>query len=206
MPLTAEQAALAGEHVGLAVYLARRLYRSCAAVRRLGFDQAVSAAQLGLLKAAGRYDPARGLPFYALASVCIRHAILNAAHQWCRGPQPLSLDQPDEDGRTIGESIVADQAGGLEDAADLTAALGRLTAKQREVICARLAGSAIKALAGQLGVTGAAVRSREAWAYRTLRRVLGVTAACRMAVRVCKRVPGHLVASDAVPCSGKGTL
>jgi RNA polymerase sigma factor (sigma-70 family) len=171
MPLSDEQAALAGENLGLAVFIARRLHRSCAAVRRLGLDQAISAAQLGLLQAAGRYDPARGLPFSALASVSVRRAILRAVALWCRGPQPRSLDVCDDAGRSWYE-ILADRADGQSCAADVRDVIDRLPEHQRCVVTRRLQGASLAEIARETGLTKQAVNARERAAYRALRRVL----------------------------------
>lgn len=75
--LTAEQQALAAKWIGLAYQFANAMHRRAPWLDR---DDLCGAAGLGLCRAAGRWDPARGVAFSSYA----KRAILNAlqAERW----------------------------------------------------------------------------------------------------------------------------
>lgn len=65
----------------LAYHIARKLYRSLRCVRRLGIEEARSAALFGLVKASRGFDPTRGNGFSTYAYASIQHSILAEANQ-----------------------------------------------------------------------------------------------------------------------------
>lgn len=71
----------------------------------IDFEELQSAAYLGLVEAASRYDDTMGVTFQTFAYQRIWGAIIDHLRQF--GLQPLSLDTCDEDGNTLGEMIEA---------------------------------------------------------------------------------------------------
>lgn len=78
-PLDDERRALVEAHLRLAFWAARRM-RRFAAERRLSEDALESAAMLGLVRAAARWEPSRG-KFTTFAGTVIRHLILHEAER-----------------------------------------------------------------------------------------------------------------------------
>ncbi len=73
-PLTPEQQQLAADNLGIARNRAKH-YSRWAGVRNLQQSDLESAAMYGLVRAARRFDPSRGVPFVAFASTSISGAI-----------------------------------------------------------------------------------------------------------------------------------
>src|SRR4051795_587109 len=57
--------------------------------RHADIDELVQAGMLGLVEAARRFDPARGVPFEAWASLRIRGAVLDAVRSLDAAPRSL---------------------------------------------------------------------------------------------------------------------
>jgi RNA polymerase primary sigma factor len=68
------------EHIALVKWWAGRYCR-----REQDFEDAVQAGTIGLLRAAERFDPTRGVAFSTFASLCIRRELLH----WAKRVQPL---------------------------------------------------------------------------------------------------------------------
>ena len=95
-PLPAERATLAARNLGFVTWIARD-YRHCG----VAFEDLVAEGYLGLLEAARRFDPERGIKFTTYAAWWIRKVILSAldAAPVVRRPptdarRTLSLDAP----------------------------------------------------------------------------------------------------------------
>ena len=85
------QSTLAAEELALRC---RTLVRACARPYFLAgaeFDDLLQEGMLGLLHAAAAYDPARGVPFRAFASLCIRRRLIDVVrHAGSAGSRLLS--------------------------------------------------------------------------------------------------------------------
>src|SRR5215213_5952 len=117
-------AALAEEHVTLVGRLVRQM--SGGLPRSVDNDELVRAASLGLVEAAHRWDPSRGVPFEAFALRRMRGAVLDAlrAADWApRSVRALSRRVDEAEGR------LAVTLGRAPDDAELAVALG-LTARE----------------------------------------------------------------------------
>lgn len=86
-PLTAEQQALAAAHVGFASEIAARVARKCPRAA----EEVECAAYYGLVRAAQKFRPARGVLFATFATIVIRGAVIDAA----RRALPLGYNRPD---------------------------------------------------------------------------------------------------------------
>jgi DNA-directed RNA polymerase specialized sigma subunit len=172
-PLTIEQQLLAAGNLGLVVHVARRLVGAVASVRRLGLDQAISAGQVGLCRAAAAFDRSRGRPFAPLAGVCIARAIRAAAARWCRGGVAVSLDAPagDDEGPLVDQVAAPAVSDGVE-VADL---VDQLPTHLQVVVRGRLEGKSASEIAARVGITAAGIRLRERAALNLLRRASGVS-------------------------------
>lgn len=80
--------------------------------RRIDLDEIKSAAYMGLVQAAGRYDADRGVPFTTFAYPRIVGAILDYARE-LRGE--VSLDAEDSDGGSLKDTVVARPDGDAEE-------------------------------------------------------------------------------------------
>jgi RNA polymerase sigma factor (sigma-70 family) len=84
-PLDAAGRVRAATHTPLARRLAWQFARGTA--RDVPADELVSEALYGLTYAAGRYDPGRGVPFPAYATLVIRHRLIQMVLRWRRNRQ-----------------------------------------------------------------------------------------------------------------------
>ena len=124
----------------------------------LDLDDLISAGNLGLVKAAERYEPSRGVPFRAYARHWILGAILDEvrglARQWKR--RPLSLDQAVDAGDAaspLGELLASpDKAEGVTLTVD---ALGAVSERDRNFVLARAAGFSLAEIAKAQGISEA---------------------------------------------------
>jgi len=79
------------ENIGLVVHIANRIATRLPHERDL--DDLVSAGMIGLVEAATRFDPARGMPFGSFAGMRIEGAILDSLRQADRLPRSLRHTQ-----------------------------------------------------------------------------------------------------------------
>jgi RNA polymerase sigma factor (sigma-70 family) len=187
------EAGVVARHLGLVRMVVRRMQGRVT----VGFDvdDMTQEGLIGLLRAARRWDPGRGLKFSSLAVPCIRDAISTAwATRARRRPQSatpawpdweercLSLDAPlpGSSGRTLGD-VMADeravdpaQAVALADrACRLLQALAGLDPLERAVLVHRygLVGEPLgwPQIAQRLGITSVRARRIEAAARAALR-------------------------------------
>lgn len=82
-----ERDSLIEENIGLVVHIARRVAGRLAGVRDR--DELVAAGMVGLVEAATRFDPTRGMPFSSFAGLRIEGAILDALRQADRLPRSV---------------------------------------------------------------------------------------------------------------------
>lgn len=151
-------------------------------------DDVASAAMIGLIGAVDRFDPRRGVPFEAYAALRIRGAVVDELrHVDERGradrrPEgaelAVSLDVLLESGRHQGPAVDDGFTERYEEE-DLTTrvqdALGRLPARQREVI-ARYYGDelTLREAGAKMGVSEARACQLHGRAIQSLRRDLSV--------------------------------
>lgn len=169
--ITADQQAqaLAADNVKIAFFWAHRMLRRCPG---LELDDLVSTAQLGLLLAAIRYDPARCSDFGPWAGFIIRHQIMEERrrHQRLTSGETGSIDDLPGDPPAPG----GDDPAIAEDADSLMAQAG-LTDKERAVLRGRFWGGLTQAeLARQMGVTRPCVQAIQARGLAKLRVLLDV--------------------------------
>jgi RNA polymerase sigma factor (sigma-70 family) len=172
-PLTlSEQHRLIEKWSGLPAHVARRLL--CRAdVQHLGMDEAVSAGNVGLVRAAAYFDPAREVAFQSYAYTVIVRVIIRTAQAWRRGGANLSLDvQVTPDGLTLAEELAAPQGLDLADVVDARDAVATLPDRDRFIIDRRCHGATLAEVAGSVGVTRERVRQIEQKARRKLREAL----------------------------------
>lgn len=170
-------------------------------------DDVASAAMIGLIGAVDRFDPRRGVPFEAYASLRIRGAVVDELRRVDergradRRPEgavlAISLDALMESGAHQGP-VVDDGFSERHEQEDLKTriqdALGRLPARQREVI-ARYYGDelTLREAGARMGVSEARACQLHGRAIQNLRRELSVntrTAPARVA-------PAHITAAPA---------
>jgi RNA polymerase sigma factor (sigma-70 family) len=82
-PLSDAAQELAHAHLNLARRLAWKHYQSSA--RLVPLDELRGEALYGLVYAAGMFDPGRGVPFGAYATLAITHRLIQAVNVWRRG-------------------------------------------------------------------------------------------------------------------------
>jgi RNA polymerase sigma factor (sigma-70 family) len=115
-PLDLERQRLAEQYLSYAFRLAWKFAKTN---RGMPADDLISAAQFGLVYAAGHFDPARGIPFGAYANMVISHRLTVDAASW-RAKRLPSLSQT-EDGESdvvdpiAGPAILSSEAGELCD-------------------------------------------------------------------------------------------
>jgi RNA polymerase sigma factor (sigma-70 family) len=102
-PTLEEQHRLCLRWSGLVAHVARRLMHR-GDVAALGLDDAMSAGYVGLVRAARKYDPARG-EFKNFAWSAIVYAILTEAASWLDRSADLSIDAPGADGTSLAEEL-----------------------------------------------------------------------------------------------------
>jgi RNA polymerase sigma factor for flagellar operon FliA len=173
-------------HVPLAKALARRVRLVDCPLADA--DDLASAALLGLIDAIDRFEPGRGVPFEAYASLRIRGAIvdeLRRIDERGRGaaaeerPRPVSLDGLVEDDwqafLASGENEI-DEAFELEDLRSrVQHAIDTLPPRQREVLARYYADSLTLREAGaRMGISEARACQLHGRAISNLRRVLEV--------------------------------
>ncbi len=170
-------------------------------------DDVSSAAMIGLIAAVDRFDHRRGVPFEAYASLRIRGAVVDELRRVDergradRRPEAaalaVSLDALMESGAHHGP-VIDDGFSERHELEDLKTriqdALGRLPARQREVI-ARYYGDelTLREAGAKMGVSEARACQLHGRAIQSLRRELSVntpTAAARVA-------PAHITAAPA---------
>lgn len=170
-------------------------------------DDVASAAMIGLIAAVDRFDPRRGVPFEAYASLRIRGAVVDELRRVDergradRRPEgtvlAVSLDALMESGAHQGP-VVDDGFSERHEQEDLKTriqdALGRLPARQREVI-ARYYGDelTLREAGAKMGVSEARACQLHGRAIQSLRRELSVnnpTAPARV-------TPAHITAAPA---------
>jgi RNA polymerase sigma factor for flagellar operon FliA len=166
-------------------------------------DDAASAAMIGLIGAVDRFDPRRGVPFEAYAALRIRGAVVDELRRVDergradRRPEgaelAVSLDVLMEKGAHQGPAVDDGFAERYEEE-DLKTrvqdALGRLPARQREVI-ARYYGDelTLRETGVKMGVSEARACQLHGRAIQSLRRELSVQVAAAPA-----RVPQQVAA------------
>lgn len=180
------------ENLALAGWVVKGMYKGWIA-RRLSWDDAVSAATLGLVEAARRYDPERGTRFATFAVWYCRSRVQDAAAaggvvsvpRIDRGARrreetatraalatarhrPLAADW-EESMPHADASAVRDAEAAAHAAARVGPLLRRLDARSREVVLARLSGETLADVGRRLGVTRERVRQIQAKAMRRLR-------------------------------------
>ena len=82
-PLNDTARELAGAHLALARRLAWKQFQTCAGTMPL--EELRGEAFYGLVYAAGMFDPGRGVPFGAYATMAITHRLIQAVNVWRRG-------------------------------------------------------------------------------------------------------------------------
>ena len=82
-----ERDALIEDNIGLVVHIARRVAGRLAGARDR--DERVAAGMVGLVEAASRFDPTRGMSFSSFAGLRIEGAILDALRQADRLPRSV---------------------------------------------------------------------------------------------------------------------
>jgi RNA polymerase sigma factor (sigma-70 family) len=122
------------DHLGLA-RLAANEFRGAAHALGLEVEDLVNEAVLGLMRAAGRYDPGQGVQWSTFAYRCARNAVITALHRQARQrrPRQLPLD-------ALGNELDPEDLrghGGAGDGQDVALLLARLPARQAQVIRAR---------------------------------------------------------------------
>ncbi|MBK9181469.1 MAG: sigma-70 family RNA polymerase sigma factor [Acidimicrobiales bacterium] len=196
--MTEEQARLVTDNLALARWAARRWHRGRVA-RRVGLDDAEAAAVLGLVEAAIRFDPSRGVRFSTLATHYCRARIQDAAARGgavtvphtlppratratvaARGAAlaaPARLGLPAVRGTLVARGEADTEEGRRAEAAAVLAPLLRgLTPREREVLRLRAAGASLAEAGRRLGVTAGRVWQIEARALAKARRAAGVQA------------------------------
>jgi RNA polymerase sigma factor (sigma-70 family) len=134
-----------------------------------------SAGLLGLVKAARKFDPERGVPFGGFAQHWIRGEILSLFKPTrdALGRRTLSLNAPlpssEEDEPREFMDIVADEARPA-----ITPDLSGLSEKERNILEARLGGETLREIGRELGISAERVRQIEA---RARSNVKGAVAA-----------------------------
>lgn len=158
--------------------IARRLHP--AGVTAVGPEDLESAGVLGLIDAVDRFEPGRGVPFEAYASLRIRGAVLDELRSATGGrraemPVQLSLDalltEGDHTLPTVNDTGAARAA---EDVASrVESALRYLPERQREVI-ARYYGQSLtlRETGVRMGISEARVSQLHTEAIAALRRAL----------------------------------
>ena len=161
-----ERNALVEEHRRLAAVIAASFHRRFPG--RFELDDLVQIGVLGLIDAAARYQPWRGVPFRAYARHRIRGAILDALRG--RDPQPLDDGDDVADARAGPDEIVEMRE--RSDAVD--AAIEDLTPRQARVIELRYGKGLTQAAADERlgGISQAGAREFELRAIERLRRSL----------------------------------
>jgi RNA polymerase sigma factor for flagellar operon FliA len=170
-------------------------------------DDVASAAMIGLISAVDRFDPRRGVPFEAYASLRIRGAVVDELRRVDergradRRPEgaalAISLDALMESGTHQGP-VVDDGFSERHDQEDLKTriqdALGRLPARQREVI-ARYYGDelTLREAGARMGVSEARACQLHGRAIQSLRRELSVNTPATPA----RVAPTHITAAPA---------
>jgi RNA polymerase sigma factor FliA len=151
-------------------------------------DDVASAAMIGLIAAVDRFDPRRGVPFEAYASLRIRGAVVDELRRVDERGRPdrrpagaelaISLDALLESGAHQGPAVDDGFTERFEQE-DLKTriqdALGRLPARQREVI-ARYYGDelTLREAGAKMGVSEARACQLHGRAIQSLRRELSV--------------------------------
>ena len=180
------RATLIERHMPLARALARRVHLVDHPLADA--DDIQSAALLGLIDAVDRFQPGRGVPFEAYASLRIRGAIvdeLRRVDERGRGaashdrPRALSLDGLVEDEWQAVLAVEDDEVDERFELADLRSrvqqALATLPPRQREVLARYSAESLTLREAGQrMGISEARACQLHGRAIHNLRRALDV--------------------------------
>ena len=170
----------AESHRGLVRHLAHR-YRG----HRVPVEELVAEGNLGLVEAAHRFDPARGVLFTTYATYWVRKRMLLALERAAASRPARSLHEPAGEGRRTLVDVIADPAWEhpLEDLGRRDAvravrrALASLSPREREVLRLRhgFDGSASRSLhevARLKGCSAEWIRQVEARALERLRRRL----------------------------------
>lgn len=185
-PLDAGRRDLAGRHVPLARAVARRYAEKWPREA----DGVESAAMLGLVDAAGRYDPGAGIPFHRYARRRIEGAVLDALRMTYphgyrtraggrRAGAPVLRQLgagPGTDRAGDRDPAAPDEAAELADAVDAVEGLARRlpAGRHREVV--RLyytrAGATLRSVGRELGVAQTRACQLHAEAVRMLRESL----------------------------------
>lgn len=139
----------------------------------LEFDDVLSYAKIGLVSAANRFDPSRGLKFSTFASPRIVGAILDGFRQEYRrtvrhDEAPPTFEIFEE--AAFGVEVDFDQNGKIEKLLEGVAKV--LDARERRAVVDKLAGVLVRETATALGVTKSYVWQLEKRAVERLRRYL----------------------------------
>jgi RNA polymerase sigma factor for flagellar operon FliA len=172
-------------------------------------DDIVSAAMLGLIDAVDRFEPGRGVPFEAYASLRIRGAVVDELRRVDeRGRSDrrreetaiaISLDEllaADSHWLPVAEDELDDRYDREDLSHRVQTALDRLPARQREVI-ARYYGDALtlREAGIRMGISEARACQLHGRAIHNLRRELAVTVAPRRVVPPRRVAPLPAVAA-----------
>lgn len=158
------------QHIPLVHRLARQL---CGFTNgALDYDDLAQEGMIGLIKAADRFDPSRGVQFITYAYLAVRRHLLRVINR--QSEAPLSLDAPAADGLPpLGETIAAPAPGDSADLCDVRALVDRLPDPQRRVIVWRYwEGLSLREAGGQIGVSGEWARRIEQKALQSLRQMM----------------------------------
>jgi RNA polymerase sigma factor for flagellar operon FliA len=166
-------------HVELAKRVAR--HAACRVPAGAAREEAISAGLLGLVEAADRFDPSRGVPFDAFA----RRRVLGAVLDFLRAEDPLSRD--DRKKRRSGQSNAAEpEFVAFDDVAEL---LGGETGKFDEE--SMLARMRVRKVVATLPAADQRLLSLYYGEERTLREV-GIQLGGVTESRICQRLSAIL--------------
>jgi RNA polymerase sigma factor (sigma-70 family) len=173
--LTREQQLLAEAHLPIACRLAwvrRRRLREM-----VPGDDLVSESFVGLVYAASIFDPSKGVPFAAYATMVIKHRLCQYITRWLRRDRAVTtlsaLDPTGELDAGDGAHLVADPAPMPDKQAadrELVGRVKELVPHSFDLLWDRFAvGRTMEELGDDCGITRQAIRHREKKAIRRLR-------------------------------------
>ncbi len=180
----AERSALIEGHQAFAVWCVGRFFPQLRGDAR---DEAIGAAMLGLVLAAGRFDPAHGAPFRAYAEGWVRQSISRQRRaDRLRGMRPIRHDAPgvasihEERGPTdisLEEFLIADSDPDPANRIDAEAMLAGLPERRRHVLAALYLGDeSATDVAARLGISRTRVHQIRDQAIEQLREAFTIEA------------------------------
>jgi len=125
--------ALVENNIKLVYYIAKRFDN----IKGMDYVDRISAGNLGLLRAAEKFDPQKGVRFSTLACLCIKNAILQEARKI--RISTISLDEPivgDVDSLYYGDALGAADADieRIDNIGMLKTAIACLTSREKRII------------------------------------------------------------------------